>query len=219
MATTRRLVKDPVSGFSHLAGLGVALVGSGWLLGRTSTGTCGGALVALVVYAVSLVTLYMSSSLYHLLPVGEALARRLRTVDHVAIFLFVAGTCTPVFHHALSGTARAVMLSAIWGVAVLGVVFKLLWLSAPRALYTIFYVAMGWAVVLQWNRVVAALPHVTFALIVAGGVIYTLGAVVYVARRPDPYPKVFGFHEIWHLFVLAGSTLHFLAIATLPSLQ
>jgi hemolysin III len=210
MSIERRLVKDPVSGFSHLAGLFVALVGVGFLVGRALD-------VPRVVYGVCLVALYAASSAYHLFVASDRVTARLRRLDHIAIFLMVAGTCTPVFHHALSGRARVVMLVGIWTAAAIGVAFKLLWMSAPRWLYTALYLAMGWAVVLQWSAVVHGLPRAVFAFVIAGGVAYTLGAIVYASKRPDPFPRVFGFHEIWHLFVLAGSTLHFLAIALLPA--
>jgi hemolysin III len=101
----------------------------------------------------------------------------------------------------------------MWGAAIAGVVFKLVWRGAPRALYTGLYVAMGWASALSAPALVASLPRAAVALVVAGGVTYTAGAIVYALRRPNPLPRVFGFHEIWHLFVLGGSALHYAAIA------
>jgi hemolysin III len=107
------------------------------------------------------------------------------------------------------------MLCGIWGLAAAGIAFRLLWLSAPRLLYTVMYVAMGWMVVVAGPHGLHALPRVVVALVIAGGVTYTAGAVVYAIKRPNPFPTVFGFHEIWHLFVLGGSALHYAAIAWL----
>ncbi|MFI5298883.1 MAG: hemolysin III family protein [Polyangiales bacterium] len=186
----RRFGKDPVSGYSHLAGLGVAVVGACWLLSRRSTDF--GTSLTRIIYVLGLVTLYASSSAYHLFHASERATKRLRQLDHVAIFLMVAGTSTPLFYYALTGTPRVAMLTCIWLVAVLGIVFRIVWLSAPRALYTTLYVALGWAVVFQWNAVMAGLPQPALVLLIAGGIAYTVGAGVYASKRPDPFPKVFG---------------------------
>jgi hemolysin III len=205
--------REPVSGYTHLAGLGLACVGAVVLVARARGG--GAPTAATLVYLVCLVGLYAASSAYHLLPSGEALRRRLRKLDHAAIFLMIAGTCTPVFWYALAGGMRTAMLCAVWAVAFAGIAFRLIWLTAPRALYTVMYVAMGWMFAVQGPRAFQALPTTVIALLLAGGLTYTAGAVVYAWKRPDPFPAVFGFHEIWHLFVLGGSAFHYAAIAAL----
>ncbi len=212
-ASISERVKDPVSGFSHLGGCLLALVGFVALLVRARGHA--GALASVCVYGVCLVALYAASSAYHLVIAGERMTRTLRLFDHIAIFLMIAGTCTPLYFHAFSGAARVIMLGGIWGAAALGIAFKIAWRGAPRALYTAVYVAMSWGMVLRGSALMAALPTAVWALVVAGGLTYTAGAIVYVARRPDPLPKIFGFHEIWHLFVLGGSALHYSAIAIL----
>lgn len=206
--------REPVSGFSHLTGLGFAVVGLAWLFVRTPRD--GASLAAFALYAIGLVAVYSASSAYHLVVAREEIVRRLRLLDHMAIFLLVAGTSTPFMHRGLSGAPRVLMLSGLWGAAVLGIAFKLAWRSAPRALYTVLYVAMGWSVTIEWKKMIVVLPSLPLRLLVAGGVAYTVGALVYALKRPNPWPGRFGFHEIWHLFVLAGSALHFWAIATLP---
>jgi len=205
--------REPVSGYSHLAGLGLGCAGAVVLLARAGHG--GASTATALVYLVCMVGLYAASSAYHLLPSGEVLRRRLRKLDHAAIFLMIAGTCTPIFWHAFAGTTRTAMLCGVWGVAFAGIAFRLVWLTAPRALYTVMYVAMGWMFAMQGPRAFQALPGAVMVLLLLGGLTYTAGAVVYALKRPDPFPGVFGFHEIWHLFVLGGSAFHYAAIVAL----
>ena len=209
---TRRWARDPVSGYSHLVGCALALVGGLWI---TLLAWRGAHPLAVATYAACSTALYAASSAYHLVDVGEAVTARLRRLDHAAIFLMIAGTATPLLAHALSGPGRTRMLVVVWGVAIVGALFRTLWLGAPRWLYTTAYVAAGWVVLFQWKAVVAGTPALVLAFVVAGGVVYTAGAAVYVSKWPDPRPGRFGFHEIWHLFVLAASTLHFVAVAAL----
>jgi hemolysin III len=206
----RLRLEDPVSGLTHLAGFVVALAGIAWLSVRDNGDVSRG----IMIYGASLLALYAASSAYHLVVAGERTTRLLRALDHLAIFFLIAGTCTPLFCRAFDGSTRTMMLAGIWGAAAAGIAARVLWRNAPRALYTSLYVAMGWMVVLRWHDVVRALPTSALTLVVTGGVVYTLGAVVYALRRPNPLPR-FGFHEIWHLFVLGGSALHFAAVALL----
>jgi hemolysin III len=207
-----RALRDPFSGLSHAFGLVLGACGSIWLFAQAQSL---GARIAIAVYAACLVALYAASTLYHLVDAGEHVTRRLRLFDHSAIFLFVAGTSTPVLFHGLRGGQRVIMLSLLWGLAVIGVGLKVFAPSAPRALSTAMYVGMGWSVVVVAPALVAALSPACLACVAVGGVVYTAGAVVYATKWPDPRPPVFGFHEVWHLFVLAGSALHFAAIALL----
>lgn len=214
-----RHARDPVSGYSHLAGLMLAVVGVSVLVARGIGST--GMLVSTSVYGACLVALYGASSAYHLAPSDvaqdSARIRGLRKLDHAAIFAMIAGTCTPVFWRAFDGPRRVAMIAVIWGLAALGILLRLVWMHAPRWLYTIMYVAMGWLFAVQAPRGFAALPGPILALVVAGGVTYTLGALVYALKRPNPFPRVFGFHEIWHVFVLGGSVLHYAAILGLAT--
>lgn len=204
--------REPVSGYTHLAGLLVGCAGGLLLLGRTRGAE---SFFPNVAYVVTLLALYAASAAYHLVPGSERLTRRLRQVDHSAIFLFIAGSCTPIFWRAFAGGDRALMLGVVWAIAAAGIVFRVAWMQAPRALYTSMYIAMGWLVLIKANAAFHALSASALALVVAGGVTYMLGALVYATKRPDPLPRVFGFHEIWHLFVLAGSSLHYAAIFVL----
>lgn len=201
-----------MSGYTHLAGLLIGCIGAGFLLARAHRTE---SFLPDLAYVASLVALYAASSAYHLVPGREGVTRRLRQLDHAAIFLFIAGTSTPVFVRAFDGTTRAWMLGAAWALAALGVVLRVTWMGAPRVLYTAMYVAMGWLIALEARAAMQALPTLALALVAAGGLTYTAGAVVYATRRPDPFPRVFGFHEIWHLFVMCGSALHYAAIFVL----
>jgi hemolysin III len=205
--------KDPVSGFTHLAGLAFAIPGVAWLLARRLDD--GPPTPSLYIYGASLIALYAASSAYHLAVAGARTTRALRALDHLAIFFLVAGTCTPVFCEAFSGTVRTAMLTAVWGAAIAGIAVRLAWRGAPRLVHTSLYVAMGWLLVLRWRDVLRALPETALILVIAGGATYTLGAVVYAIQRPNPWPRRFGFHEIWHVFVLGGSAFHFAAVASL----
>jgi hemolysin III len=172
-------------------------------------------LAVVVVYSLCLIAVYAASTAYHLVPGGVRLTRRLRAVDHATIPLMIAGTCTPVFWRAFAGDARTAMLCATWGLALGAIALRLVWPGAPRPVTTGMYVTMGWLFLLGGPRGFSALPAAVSALVLAGGATYTAGAVVYAKKKPDPFPRVFGFHEIWHLFVLGGSALHYAAIAIL----
>ena len=210
-------VKDPVSGFSHLSGLVVALAAVSFLLGVVYARGNRAMLASCAAYGATLLALYAASSVYHLVVASPRVTRRLRLLDHAAIYLLIAGTCTPIFQRAFDGTTRTTMLAIVWGLAAAGVLLELVWRNAPRLLTTSIYLAMGWLAVVRWSAVVHALPTLALALVVGGGVLYTAGAIVYASKRPDPWPNVFGFHEIWHLFVLGGSALHFAAVAVVAN--
>jgi len=169
-------------------------------------------LVALGVFGGSLISLYGASTLYHLLPLSPAGVARLRRLDHMTIFVLIAGTYTPVCLLALKGGWRVGLLGAVWGLALCGVLLKLLWMDAPRWLSVALYLAMGWLAVVAAPAILEAVPAGGILWLLAGGVVYSVGALIYGLKRPDPLPGVFGFHELWHLFVLAGSSCHFWAM-------
>jgi hemolysin III len=189
-------LKDPVSGFLHVAGFILAVVGAGVLLGRAR-----GPLLVVVIYVVALVALYAASAIYHLMPAGERLSRALRVVDHVAISFFVAASSTPLLFRALDGTPRLVSLVVIWGLALVAALVKLAWTTAPRIVYTAMYLTMGWSMLFALHT----LPTTLLALVLGGGIAYTFGAVIYARTT----------YRFWHSFVLVGSALHFVAIASL----
>jgi hemolysin III len=168
--------------------------------------------VGLGVYGASLIALYAASALYHLLPLSAAGTARLRRFDHAAIFALIAGTYTPVCLIALGGAWRWGLLALVWSLAMAGIFVKLTRMDAPRWLTVGLYLGLGWVALLAVPALLAALPMGGLVWFLAGGLVYSGGAVVYALKRPDPLPGAFGFHEIWHLFVLAGSACHFWAI-------
>jgi hemolysin III len=203
-------VKPRLRGVSHMYAFFVALVAAAALI---ATAPAGLATVGAVVYGLCLITMFGVSALYHRGNWSPPVARRMLQLDHTAIFLMIAGTYTPVCLLVLDGTERAVLLSLVWLMAACGIAFEWLPVPAPRGYVTAVYLTLGWigvlALVPLWHDTGAA----GVALLAAGGICYTLGAIVHAAKRPDPVPEVFGYHEIFHLFVIAAATLHYVAIA------
>ena len=206
----KRRLREPVSELTHLAGVLLALIALIVLL--TRTGGRLDQLVAFGIFGLSLIALYSASALYHLLPVSPAATARLRRLDHMTIFILIAGTYTPVCVLALEGGWRAGLLGLIWTLALCGVALKLLWMEAPRWLSVGVYLAMGWLAVIAASAIFRAIPYGGIAWILGGGLVYSTGALIYALKRPNLVPGVFGFHELWHLFVLAGSACHFWAM-------
>lgn len=161
--------------------------------------------LSMLVFGVSMITLYVVSSVYHL---GSWQGRRytfLRAFDHANIFLFIAGAYTPICVNLLSGWVRVVMLAVIWTLALAGVVLSMITLRVPRWVTALLYVGMGWISVLLLPQIVAAVSLTPALVLIAGGLLFTVGAVIYALRWPNPAPRVFGFHELFHIFVIAGT--------------
>jgi hemolysin III len=163
-------------------------------------------------YGTSLFTLFVVSALFHR-PTWSPRARRLvGRLDGSAIFLLIAGTATPVCL-LLGGAAGRALLTVVWAGALLGIALTVAWPGAPKALMAALYVLLGWAVMPAAAALRAALGSRSLSLLVAGGLAYTVGAAVYAARRPDPFPRVFGYHEVFHLLVIVGAVCHFVVVA------
>ena len=210
MKTLARLFKDPISGLTHLASAGLALLGLIALWGLSPAEGWGRP--ALVVYGFSLVLLFGASSAYHLIKTTPVRELWLRRLDHTAIFLLIAGTYTPVCVIVFEGAWRWGMLSAIWALALAGISLKLVFIHMPRWLSVTLYVLMGWLGITGVTQMLNVLPPAALGWLLAGGLLYTVGAVIYGTRRLNFFPGVFGFHELWHLFVSAASTAHFVFI-------
>jgi hemolysin III len=198
-------VREPFNAGSHFVGFLLAALGTWYLLqlaiGRTQ-------LLAFGVYGATLLLLYGASTCYHGLPLGAIGLRRLRTLDHIAIYFLIAGTYTPVAAITLRESEGPALLAASWTIAAAGIPFKIRWLDAPVWVSTGTYLGMGY---LALVAVVPLAREVGPGLgwLVAGGIAYTVGAIIYAVERPDPLPGRFGHHGLWHLLVLAGSACHF----------
>jgi hemolysin III len=211
-AKMMKRLREPVSGLTHLAGVFLALVALGVLLAEAAGEGRVDQFVAFGVFGCSLVALYGASALYHLLPVSPPTVARLRRWDHMMIFVLIAGTYTPICVLALEGGWSVGLLGLVWALAFGGVLLKLLWMDAPRWLSVGLYLAMGWVAVVAASAILRAVPPGGIAWILVGGLVYSAGALIYALKRPNIKPGVFGFHELWHLFVLAGSACHFWAM-------
>lgn len=202
-------VKPLLRGVSHELAAGVAL--AAWIALAVLAPTARGRAAALV-YGASLFTLFAVSALYHR-PTWPPSARAvMRRLDHSAIFVLIAGTYTP-FCLLLGGTTGTRLLALVWAGAALGVVKSVLWSHAPRFVVAALTVALGWMVVPTVPALAGLLGGVGVALLIGGGALYTLGAVIYATRWPDPFPRIFGYHEIFHALVVAAAALHFAVAA------
>ncbi|MEO7217826.1 MAG: hemolysin III family protein [Gemmatimonadaceae bacterium] len=215
MSTRYRLfVREPVNALTHLAGALAAAVGTVILLVNGAVNDSPRQIVAFAIFGASLVLLYATSGIYHSLNVSDRSLAILRRLDHMMIYVLIAGTYTPLCLVLLRGRLGIILLVAVWTIAAVGIVQKFVWMTAPRWFSTVLYLGMGWAAIFVVKPILNAVPAGFLIWILLGGIFYTIGAVVYATKRPDPAPNVFGFHEIWHLFVMAGSFSHYWAVFT-----
>jgi len=203
-------LREPVNGLTHLgaavaAGIGlIILVVIGWgNIGKT---------ISLTVYGISLILLFAASAIYHMVRARPSILNNLRKLDHSAIYILIAGTYTPFCFNLFTGFWQWGMLILIWGLAIIGVAVKLLWMDAPRWLYTGVYIAMGWLALLGSKELLATLPAGAIAWLLIGGITFTVGAIIYATKSFNFFPGKFGFHEVWHIFVILGALAHFIGI-------
>ena len=174
----------------------------------------GRATAAAAIYAVSVAGLFGASALYHRINWSTAGARRwMRRLDHSMIFLLIAGTYTPFAVLALDGPLATAILIVVWAAALGGIVLKLAWIDAPKWLIALIYVAIGWVALAAFPQLLSKLGVTATAMVAAGGLLYTIGALVYARQRPDPAPTVFGYHEIFHALVILAAALQYAVIA------
>jgi hemolysin III len=198
-----QVVKPLLRGWLHAGAAVVSVVVTALLLWRTRDDLT--RFFSMLVFGLSMVELYSVSATYH---IGRWVGRRrqiLRALDHANIFVLIAGTYTPICVNVLDGPLRVAVLGVVWALAVVGISTTVLAFRLPRWVYTGLYVLMGWVAIVPFPTLTRLLPWPAWALLVAGGVLYTIGAVVYARRWPNPSPRVFGFHEVFHSFVIAGS--------------
>jgi len=203
-------LREPVNGLTHLAGAVLASAGLAALL-IVGWGTPA-KVFSLIIYGVSLLAMFSASAAYHMVRAKDKVIEILRKVDHSAIYLLIAGTYTPFCINAFTGFWQWGLLSVIWSLALIGIVVKIFVIRAPRWVNAGIYVLMGWLSVPAAGEMVTALPAWVLTWLIIGGVTYTLGAVVYVTKIFNFKPGVFGFHEVWHIFVMLAAAAHFVAV-------
>ncbi len=213
MPFLERYLREPVNSLTHLAGAVAALAGMLTLIWLTRDEP--GKMISMIIYGVSLVALLLASALYHGVSGPAALRGWLNRLDHATIFFLIAGTYTPIVYNLYPAATALPVLALIWIAALIGAGFKIFSRRIHGLINVSIYVILGWGGMLPLllttaPGTLASLPGLKWLLI--GGLVYSLGFVIYYWRRPDPWPNVFGHHEIWHLFVLTGAFCHFLFI-------
>lgn len=205
-------IKDPGSAITHFIGMLMAILAAMPLIIKALSAPDKVHVVCLTVFIVSMILLYGASTTYHTLDLSPALNKILKKLDHCMIFVLIAGTYTPVCVIVLHNMTGYVMLALVWSIAIIGIVFKLCWVTCPKWLSSALYIAMGWTCVLAFTQIMNTLPAAAFNWLLAGGIIYTIGGVIYALKLPifNSRHKYFGSHEIFHLFVMAGSICHFI---------
>lgn len=200
--------REPMSALTHLIALificpiTIFLAYLGYLEGGTKY------FMPFLIFSISISLLYLASTIYHMLPVKEHIVKILKKIDHSMIFVLIAGTYTPVCLIKLNSKFGYGILSIVWIIAILGIILKILWINAPRWLSTSIYVVMGWLSVFAFFPLIRSIELGGILLLLIGGIIYTIGAVIYATKYPKFSFKFFGFHEIFHLFVIGGSICH-----------
>lgn len=202
--------RPKLRGVSHQWATLAAIVAGGLLVWKAPDGR---ATAVAVIYAVSLVGLFAVSAVYHRVTWRPNMRRWMRRLDHSMIYVFMAGSATPIALLVVGGTLGTVLLCIAWGGAVLGVVLNLAWIDAPRMLKAMGYVALGWVGIIALPKIISVLGLVPTLLFLIGGLFYTVGAVIYAKRRPDPVPRIFGYHEVFHALVILAAAVHFVAVA------
>ena len=203
--------RDPVSGFTHLGAAIAAFIGLGLLLiiARENLWKQ----FSLMVYGFSLTLMFSASAAYHLPKARPQVILWLRKLDHAAIYLLIAGTYTPICLNMFTGFWKWGMLAIVWSFALIGILIKMFFINSPRWASAAVYMIMGWLAVIAMGEIITTMPAGAIFWLVAGGLVFSLGAVVYATKIMNFKPGVFGFHESWHIFVILGCLCHFILIA------
>ncbi len=198
-----------MNGFTHFIGIILSIVATLLLIIKSNDSQSLIGVISISVFGISMILLFTASTLYHWLKLSEEGIKKLRKADHIMIFVYIAATYTPICIIVLKGYIGWLLLIAVWLVAIFGVIIKLFWMNAPRWLSTLIYVLMGWLAVVVIYPLFSSLEIDALLWLFTGGLFYTVGAIIYALKKPDPFPGILGFHEIFHLFVLAGSFSHY----------
>lgn len=205
-------IREPGSALTHFIGMMMAVFAATPLLIKAALSSGGRSLLALGIFCVSMILLYGASATYHSLNIGGRALRLFRKLDHMMIFVLIAGSYTPVCLIILGGKLGYTLLAVVWGIAILGMALKAFWITCPKWFSSVIYIAMGWVCVGVFGPLWNTLPHAAFGWLLSGGIIYTIGGVIYALKLPlfNAKHKFFGSHEIFHLFIMGGSICHFI---------
>ncbi len=205
-------IREPGSALTHFAAMMMAVFAAVPLLVKAGLTAGTDNFVAMVIFIFSMILLYGASALYHSINVSGRALRIFRKMDHMMIFVLIAGSYTPVCMIVLGGELGYHLLFLVWSIALVGMIIKACWVTCPKWFSSVIYIAMGWVCVLVFGQLLATLPTVAFLWLLAGGLIYTAGGVIYALKLPvfNAKHRFFGSHEIFHLFVMGGSICHFI---------
>ena len=210
----KRIINDPGSALTHFIGLLTSIIVVIPLLIKAWGEPGIITMVSFSIYAMSLILLYAASSTYHSFGKTKRVRTILKKIDHIMIFVLIAGTYTPICLLVLERPVGLILLAVIWGIALLGGIFKLFWVYCPKWVSSILYIGMGWACIFAFSHIWEAMPTGGFVWLLVGGIVYTIGGVLYGLKLKvlNKRFKNFGHHEIFHLFVMGGSTCHFIVM-------
>ncbi len=211
---TKQHIKDPGSAITHFIGMLMAIFAAVPLLIKAAHEPSRIYIISLAIYAVSLILLYAASTTYHTFDLSEKQNTVLKKIDHMMIFILIAGSYTPICLLVLKGRVGIVLLSIVWSIAIVGILIKAFWVFCPKWVSSLLYISMGWTCVLAFTQILNSMSKAAFGWLLAGGIIYTIGGVIYALKLPifNSRHKNFGSHEIFHLFVMGGSACHFVVM-------
>lgn len=212
-----KYIKDPGSAITHFIGMVMAIPAAIPLLIKAARQSDPLYIVAMGVYALSLILLYTASTAYHTFDRSERINTILKKIDHMMISVLIAGSYTPICLLVLERRTGLIMLALVWGIAITGIIIKGFWVFCPKWVSSVLYISMGWICVLAFSQILNNLTRAEFGWLLAGGIIYTIGGVIYALKLPifNSKHKNFGSHEIFHLFVMGGSACHFVVMYSL----
>lgn len=207
-------IKDPGSAITHFIGMLMAIFAAVPLLIKAAHEPSRIYVISIAIYAISLILLYAASTTYHTFNKSEKINTILKKIDHMMISVLIAGSYTPICLLVLKGKTGIILLSIVWGIAIVGILIKAFWVYCPKWVSSVLYIGMGWTCVLAFTQLLNSMSPAAFGWLLAGGIIYTVGGVIYALNLPlfNSRHKYFGSHEIFHLFVMGGSACHFIVM-------
>ncbi len=214
MEKKQQHIKEPGSAITHFIGMLMAIFAAVPLLIKAANEPSRIYIISLAIYAASLILLYAASTTYHTFDISRKVNTVLKKIDHMMISVLIAGSYTPICLIVLKGKTGIILLSIVWGIAILGILIKAFWVYCPKWVSSVLYIGMGWTCVLAFTQILNSMSPAAFGWLLAGGLIYTAGGIIYALKVPifNSKHKNFGSHEIFHLFVMGGSACHFIVM-------